>query len=55
MQDSFSPTMQLLSLFHDYSLGIITIILVFVGGLSVSMALNSLISDSLIVTMVEVV
>lgn len=47
--------MQLLSLFHDYSLAIISIILMFVGGVSLSITLNRIISDSLIVTIVEVV
>lgn len=55
LQESVSPIMEFLSLFHDYSLAIIAGILAFVGGLSVSMTLNSLFSDSVIATMVEVV
>ena len=54
-QERISPTMQLLSLFHDYSLAIISMILMFVGGVSISIALNTLASDSTIVTIVEVV
>lgn len=47
--------MELFSLFHDYSLAIIFSILVFVGGVSVSMVFNSFVSDFVIVTFVEVV
>lgn len=47
--------MEFLSLFHDYSLAIILGILVFVGGLSLSMVFNSFFSDSVILTIVEVV
>lgn len=55
LQESVSSTMELLSLFHDYSLSIISMILVFVGGLSVSIVCSSYFSDSVIVTLVEVV
>lgn len=55
LQERFRPTMQLLSLFHDYSLAIITIILAFVTGVSLFIVSNKLISDSPIVTIVEVV
>nr|UUC08059.1 cytochrome c oxidase subunit 2 [Parantropora penelope] len=54
-QESLSPSMQLLSLFHDYSLGIIVLIVTFVTGVAISMVSNILISDSSIVTIVEVV
>jgi len=47
--------MELLSLFHDYSLAIITIILIFVGGMTLSLVSNSLLSDKLIVTIVELI
>lgn len=47
--------MELLSLFHDYSLAIISIILVFVGVLTLSMVLNRFTADSGITTAVEVV
>lgn len=47
--------MEFLSLFHDYSLAIILGILVFVGGLSVSIVFNSFLSDSVIATVVEVI
>lgn len=47
--------MELLSLFHDYSLAIIVAILVFVGGISLSMVFNSFVSDFVIVTFVEIV
>lgn len=47
--------MQLLSLFHDYSLAIITIIMLFVSGLSLSLVTNSAVSDTIIVTIVEVI
>lgn len=47
--------MGLLSIFHDYSLIIILIILIFVTGVSTSMVRNSILSDSAIVTMVEVI
>ena len=47
--------MELLSLFHDYSLAIILMILVFVAGVSLSIILNVFISDYVIVTFVEVV
>ena len=55
MQESVSPTIELLSLFHDYSLAIISIILVFVGILTLSIVFNSFTSDSGITTMIEVV
>lgn len=55
LQERHSPVMQLLSLFHDYSLGVITIILIFVRGVSYSIVTNNLISDSVIVTRVEVI
>lgn len=47
--------MELLSLFHDYSLAIIVAILVFVGGISLSIVFNYFVSDFLIVTFVEIV
>lgn len=47
--------MELLSLFHDYSLTLILFILVFVSGISMSMLTNGIISDSFIVTIVEIV
>lgn len=47
--------MELLSSFHDYSLAIIVIILTFVTGVSVSLMYNSIISDSVIITIVEVI
>lgn len=47
--------MELLSLFHDYSLSIILIILVSVSGVSLSILTNGLISNYLIVTSVEVI
>lgn len=55
LQERSSSTIQLLSLFHDYSLIIILVILTFVRGVSISMITNKLISDSIIVTMVEVI
>lgn len=47
--------MELLSLFHDYALSILGGILVFVAGVSLSMLTNSLVSDFVIVTSVEIV
>ena len=47
--------MEFLSLFHDYSLAIILGILVFVGGLSVSIVLNNFLYESVIATEVEVI
>lgn len=47
--------MELLSLFHDYSLSIILMILVFVRGVSLSMLTNFFISDYLIGVSIEVV
>lgn len=55
LQERVSPVMEFLSLFHDYSLAIIFGILVFVGGLSVSMVFNYFLSDSVIATVVEVI
>lgn len=55
LQESASVTIELLSLFHDYSLSLILMILFFVGGVSVSMLYNSYISDYVIVTSVEVI
>lgn len=55
LQESFRFTRQLLSLFHDYSLSIILIILAFVRVISFSIITNTLISDSVIITIVEVV
>lgn len=54
-QESYSFTTQLLSLFHDYSLAIILMILRFVSVISVSIVFNKFISDSVIITLVEVV
>lgn len=54
-QESIRSVMELLSLFHDYSLSVITIILMFVGGITVSIVSNSLISNRLIVTTVELI
>lgn len=54
-QERMSPIIQLLSLFHDYSLMLVLIILTFVRGVSLSILSNTLISDSIIVTIVEVV
>jgi len=54
-QERINPVIELLSLFHDYSLSIISMILVFVGGLTISIILNKLVSDRLIVTIVEVI
>jgi hypothetical protein len=47
--------MELLSLFHDYALSILGGILVFVAGVSLSILINSFVSDSVIVTSVEVI
>ena len=47
--------MELLSLFHDYSLSIISMILVFVRGISMSILCNRLVSDFIIVTVIEVI
>lgn len=55
LQERVSPTIELLSLFHDYSLAIISMILVFVGVLTLSIVLNGFTADSGITTMVEVV
>lgn len=55
IQERLRPAMQLLSLFHDYSLGIILIILSFVTGVALSIIRNILLSDSAIVTIVEVI
>lgn len=54
-QERNRPVIQLLSLFHDYSLTLIILILIFVRGVSSSILSNKLISDSIIVTIVEVV
>lgn len=54
-QEGGRSIIQLLSLFHDYSLILIIIILIFVTGISVSMLRNQYLSDTVIVTMVEVV
>lgn len=55
LQESVRGSIELLSLFHDYSLAIILIILVFVGGISLSIVFNRMVSDFVIVTFVEVV
>ncbi len=54
-QERNSSIIQVLSLFHDYSLILIVIILVFVTGISFSILRNKFISDSVIITIVEVV
>lgn len=54
-QERYSSIIKSLSLFHDYSLRLIIIILVFVAGVSLSIVVNTLISDSIIITIVEVV
>jgi len=55
IQERFRSCIELLSLFHDYSLGIIRIILSFVTGIAFSIISNNLISNSPIVTIVEVI
>lgn len=55
LPESLSFVIQLLSLFHDYSLAIILMILIFVTGVSVSLVVNKFLSDSLVVTFVEFV
>lgn len=55
LQESADTGVELLSMFHDYSLSIIVSILTFVGGISLSILFNSLVSDSVIVTLIEVV
>ena len=55
LQERARIKMELLSLFHDYSLSIILIILVFVGGISFSMLTNSFVSDYLIGIFIEMV
>lgn len=55
LQERNRSIIQLLSLFHDYSLAVIVIILVLVIGASLSIITNKVISDSVIVTTVEVV
>lgn len=55
LQESNRLSIQLLSLFHDYSLAIILFILFFVTGISIFIIINKLISDSPIVTLVEIV
>lgn len=55
LQERNSLTIQLLSLFHDYSLAIITIILTFVTIVSIFIIINKLISYSPIITLVEVI
>lgn len=54
-QERTSLTIQHLSLFHDYSLAIISFILMFVGGVSLLIITNHLISNAPIVTIVEVI
>lgn len=54
-QESLNPVIELLSLFHDYSLSIITIILFFVAGMTTSMVTNNLISNRVIVTAIELI
>lgn len=54
-QERASPIIQLLSLFHDYTLSIIVFIVIFVMGVSLSIIRNRFISDFPVVTMVEVV
>nr|UUC08041.1 cytochrome c oxidase subunit 2 [Cupuladria biporosa] len=54
-QESSSPIMQLLSLFHDYSLAIILMILMFVAGTSYSMTTNNLMSTPHNMTLVEII
>ena len=49
------PTIKILSSFHDYALGIIIIILFFVAGVSIFIVRNSLIRNSPIITVVEVI
>lgn len=55
LQERNRLTIQLLSLFHDYSLAIIVMIVSFVTGVSIFIISNKLISDSPIVTIVEVI
>lgn len=55
LQERNSPTIQLLSLFHDYSLSIILIIVRFVFGVRFFIIINRIISRSPIVTLVEVI
>lgn len=55
LQESISPTIQFLSLFHDYALAIISIILLFVRVISICIITNSITSSSSIITFVEVV
>nr|UUC08024.1 cytochrome c oxidase subunit 2 [Exechonella vieirai] len=54
-QESVTFTMNFLSYFHDYSLSIIMMILMFVAGVSSFMLKNKFISNSPIVTMVEII
>ena len=55
LPEGLTPVIQLLSLFHDYSLAIILIILIFVAGVSLSLVINTFLSDSLVATIVEFV
>nr|YP_002456340.1 cytochrome c oxidase subunit II [Watersipora subtorquata]ABY55225.1 cytochrome c oxidase subunit II [Watersipora subtorquata] len=55
LNESNTMTMQFLSLFHDLTLVVIILILFFVSGISLFMMTNKLISDSPIVTMMEVI
>ena len=55
LPERLRPIMQLLSLFHDYALAVIRMILMFVAGASLSLIRNTLLSDSLIITIIELV
>lgn len=55
IQERNSLVIQLLSLFHDYALAVIIIILIFVTGVSIFIITNKIISDSPIMTIVEVI
>ena len=55
LQERIRIRIELLSLFHDYSLAIITMVLIFVTGISLSIISNKFISDFVIITTIEVI
>jgi len=55
LQERSSVIIQLLSSFHDYTIAIIMMIIVFVTGISAFMISNKILSDTPIVTQVEII
>lgn len=55
LQESCRPTIQFLTSFHDYSLAIIIIILMFVGVVTIFIITNSIVAIASVVTLIEVV